>query len=1014
MAVPVVTALDVTAGPAGTMVTITGTDFLIDCSRIQVGSYEVGLNYTFISDTNISFVVPAGTGGPHIVKVTTSGGTNSTGAAWTYATYKGGTGNPPTVTAMSLHTSARTDGAGGDTVTITGTDFMTATEVLFGTTDAVFSITSDTTIVAISPIGAGTVNVFVSNPYGTSADSANNDFVYPGSTVATLTSISPASGFPGDTVILTGTDFLETTEVLWGTLSAGFYIDSSTSMRVVVPGEATFVGTTVNVYVVNQWGTSADNRTFTYGTTTVKNLKTAVSLSSGSVAESPYKNWITTAGTIAVTLSPTYSGMPSGSVDATWYRLDNGADQKYSSAFTIAATTTAASHKVEFWSVGKDGYVEPTNVVYVNMVASKTITVTGTPAIGAIIFRWTSLAIPGERYEVYIDGTATPTTLVATVGDTMYTHKLSAGAAGVYCRVKSIDPDGTTSAYSGATTQQTSLQNQTTDLADGAISQAKLATGLVPPAIYTGGSLPTLPDATNYPTGKILYWTNDSNLYKSLGSSWSKLIGANDVVANSITAGQIATGAITADELAADSVYAKNLVIADYENLIQNANSELALPAGLSYPVDQANAAIEFRGACTTYNRGAHGRQIIGTASTTTYVDVTRPWPVRVGAAATPEAVVEYHFVAWAKASAAVAAGYGAAVRLVALQSDGTTEVATDCHISAYNNTTTWAEISIDAQVTQTTTVFMKAQLVCRSDASARTAYFDDMLCRRKLAGNLLVEGTVTADAIAGNMITGLTVRAGVLEEWPYTGGGGTTPVWHIDADGSIHGATIDSASFITGATIQTAGSGLRVSLSGGAAGYLNLYTGNTSELANSAIYVADGGSSLITRWKGPRFNNATNGDPAASYIDQTSSDSQQTITLLANHTDNSAAYIQISGQDKHVYLTGNSAALEVGDSASHVQITGSLAISVDVGVTGTLWAASVNSAGGTVAIGCFCTAVFFNPSADFSTYQSYDGVYIQDRATVAYRWKLYYDNGTDRLYVSLKGGNETHYVAFT
>ena len=140
----------------------------------------------------------------------------------------------------------------------------------------------------------------------------------------------------------------------------------------------------------------------------------------------------------------------------------------------------------------------------------------------------------------------------------------------------------------------------------------------------------------------------------------------------------------------------------------------------------------------------------------------------------------------------------------------------------------------------------------------------------------------------------------------------------------------------------------------------------------------------------------------------------QQTITLLANHTDNSAAYIQISGQDKHVYLTGNSAALEVGDSASHVQITGSLAISVDVGVTGTLWAASVNSAGGTVAIGCFCTAVFFNPSADFSTYQSYDGVYIQDRATVAYRWKLYYDNGTDRLYVSLKGGNETHYVAFT
>ena len=81
----------------------------------------------------------------------------------------------PTVTSISPTSGPQ---AGGTTVIIIGTGFGAATAVDFGGVAAVFTIDSDTQIMATSPAGAGTVDVTVTTDAGTSATSSADQFSY--------------------------------------------------------------------------------------------------------------------------------------------------------------------------------------------------------------------------------------------------------------------------------------------------------------------------------------------------------------------------------------------------------------------------------------------------------------------------------------------------------------------------------------------------------------------------------------------------------------------------------------------------------------------------------------------------------------------------------------------------------------------------------------------------------------------------------------------------------------------
>ena len=86
-------------------------------------------------------------------------------------------GRVPIVTGISPATGPI---AGGTLVSITGTNYLGATEVKFGTTAATgVTVVSATSITATSPAGtAGIVDVTVTTPLGTSATSAADKFTY--------------------------------------------------------------------------------------------------------------------------------------------------------------------------------------------------------------------------------------------------------------------------------------------------------------------------------------------------------------------------------------------------------------------------------------------------------------------------------------------------------------------------------------------------------------------------------------------------------------------------------------------------------------------------------------------------------------------------------------------------------------------------------------------------------------------------------------------------------------------
>ena len=122
-------------------------------------------------------------------------------------------------------------GATGASVTITGTNFSSATAVYFGGVAATsFTVNSATSITAVVDTGSSG-NVSVVNPDGVGAK-AGFTYIPPAPTVATFT---PSSTGQGVTVSITGTNFIDVTSVKFGGVNAAsFTVFSPTSIGAVV------------------------------------------------------------------------------------------------------------------------------------------------------------------------------------------------------------------------------------------------------------------------------------------------------------------------------------------------------------------------------------------------------------------------------------------------------------------------------------------------------------------------------------------------------------------------------------------------------------------------------------------------------------------------------------------------------------------------------------------------------------------------------------------------------------
>jgi len=246
-AAPTVTGVSPITGPAagGTSVTIAGTN-LAGATAVKFGT--VSATITTDTATGITATAPAGSAATVDVTVTTPGGTSATSAADQY-TY---------VAAPAVTQVAPTAGptAGGTVVTITGTNLTGATAVKFGSTNATnFAVNSATKVTATAPAGnAGTVDVTVTSPAGTSATSATDQYTY--AAQPTVKGLNPTSGpaTGGTTVTITGTNFTTGDTVKFGATNApGVIFISATSITATSPVGA--VGT-VDVTVTTPGGTS--------------------------------------------------------------------------------------------------------------------------------------------------------------------------------------------------------------------------------------------------------------------------------------------------------------------------------------------------------------------------------------------------------------------------------------------------------------------------------------------------------------------------------------------------------------------------------------------------------------------------------------------------------------------------------------------------------------------------------------------------------------------------------------
>ncbi len=167
--IPVVSAISPDAGPAagGTHVTVSGSGFT-GASAVMFGATPA-TSFTVNSDRKITATAPGRPPANVHVQVSGPGGTSPPTAADVFKLPQ------PAVTSIS---PASGSSAGGTSVTVAGSGFTGATNVLFGSTPAAgYTVNSDSSITAVSPpLPVSKVHVRVASPGGTSFASPSDLF----------------------------------------------------------------------------------------------------------------------------------------------------------------------------------------------------------------------------------------------------------------------------------------------------------------------------------------------------------------------------------------------------------------------------------------------------------------------------------------------------------------------------------------------------------------------------------------------------------------------------------------------------------------------------------------------------------------------------------------------------------------------------------------------------------------------------------------------------------------------
>jgi hypothetical protein len=258
---PTVTSVSPSAGPlgGGTSVTVNGTN-LTGATAVNFGPSAGSSVVVNGGGTSLTVTSPAESTGTVDITVVTPGGVSATSVAdqFTYTT-------GPTVSAVSPNEGPT---SGGTSVTVTGSSLAGASAVNFGGTPGTNVVVNGggTSLTVTSPAeSAGTVDITVTTPGGTSSTSAADQFTFV--PAPTVTAVSPTTGptSGGTSVTVTGTNLGGATAVSFGPNPGNNIAVNGAGTSLTVTSPAGSAGT-VDVTVTTPGGASATSAAdhFTY------------------------------------------------------------------------------------------------------------------------------------------------------------------------------------------------------------------------------------------------------------------------------------------------------------------------------------------------------------------------------------------------------------------------------------------------------------------------------------------------------------------------------------------------------------------------------------------------------------------------------------------------------------------------------------------------------------------------------------------------------------------------------
>jgi hypothetical protein len=234
IAPPTITAISPNSVSVGDTLIITGTGFTAN-ALVQLAGQTV--TATYISSTELRVVIPAQNFSGNTVYVRTVTGD---------ATVNGFNFVAPVPTISSFTPTSQ---QAGNTVVITGTNFVGITAVRFGGVNAQSFVVNSPTQITATVGGGANGAVTVENLYGTGS---RNGFTYI-ETVPTITGFFPTLAAQGAAVVITGTNLSAVTQVQFGDVNAqSFTIDSITQITAIVG-----TGASGSVSVTNPSGTAS-------------------------------------------------------------------------------------------------------------------------------------------------------------------------------------------------------------------------------------------------------------------------------------------------------------------------------------------------------------------------------------------------------------------------------------------------------------------------------------------------------------------------------------------------------------------------------------------------------------------------------------------------------------------------------------------------------------------------------------------------------------------------------------